>query len=195
MNASRLIWLLALMAICVGCSRTYIGDGGGTPSPDGQLRLSVTSHGAYGRSYVDNTKKEVWISLWRADANTPIFQRSYRVVGSDVSWDTRWTSASNVVVQFFDYGDGVTSYDAPPSRPKHQIRTIRFHVDGHTGKVSQEKDAAADLGWGEWTLILTLLGIGALVVGAVFRVVYLIIRARKRKAAPPPLPPAHRTGP
>lgn len=140
MNTSRLIWLLAPLAICIGCSRTYVGDGG-TSSPDGQLLLFVTSHGAYGHSYVDKTKKEVWISLSRSNRDTPIFEQSYRMVGSDVSWDTRWTSASNVVVQFFDYGDGVTKYDAPPSRPKHQIRTIRFHVDGQAGKVSEEKDA------------------------------------------------------
>lgn len=50
--------------------------------------------------------------------------------------------------------------------------------------------AAADLGWGEWVLVLILLGIGTLGIAAVFGVVYLIIRARKRKAAPSPLPPA-----
>ena len=131
------------MLCFAGCTRTYIGGGQGTPSPDGQLRVSVTSHGAYRHAYIDKTKKEVWISLSRAGAQTkkPLFQRSYRIVGSDVSWDTRWASPINVVVQFFDYGDGVSIYDVPTNTPTHSIRTIRFRVDGQTGKVSEEKDA------------------------------------------------------
>ena len=143
-------WLLTFLLFCVaGCSRTYIGDGQGTASPDGQLRLSVTSHGAYRHAYIDKTKKDVWISVWRAGTQTqqPLFQHSYQIVGSDVSWDTRWLSSSNVVVQFFDYGDGVISSDggglfgAPTDAPTHQIRTIRFRVDGQTGKVNEDKNA------------------------------------------------------
>jgi hypothetical protein len=131
------------MAYVSGCSRTYIGDGQGTASPDGQLRLSVTSHGAYRHAYVDKTKKEIWVSVWRTSAQTqtPLFQQRYRLVGSDVSWDTRWLSPSNVLVRFFDYGDGVTSYDVPTNAPTHQIRAIRFRLDAQTGKVSEDKDA------------------------------------------------------
>ena len=142
MTGFRHFSLFALLLFCVaGCSRTYVGDGEGTASPDGQLRLSVTSHGAYRHAYIDKTKKEVWISVWRARDQQPVFQQSYRIVGSDVSWGTRWSSSSNVLVEFFDYGDGVSSYDVPTNTPTRQIRTIRFRVDGQTGKVSEDKGA------------------------------------------------------
>ena len=41
--------LLATLPVisAMGCTRTYIGDGQGTPSQDGQYRLTITSHGAY----------------------------------------------------------------------------------------------------------------------------------------------------
>lgn len=55
--------------------------------------------------------------------------------------------------------------------------------------------AAANLGWGEWVLLLTLIGIGVMAVGIAIGVVYLVIRGRKRTAPPPPLPPAQKTGP
>ncbi len=141
MSGFRHFWLFVVLLLYVaGCSRTYVGDGQGTASPDGQLRLSVTSHGAYRHAYIDKTTKEIWISVWRAANQTqpPLFQHSYRLVGSDVSWGTRWLSSSNVMVQFFDYGDGVSSYDAPTNVPTHQIRTIRFRVDERTGKVGED---------------------------------------------------------
>jgi hypothetical protein len=133
-----------LMISAVGCSRTYIADGQGTPSPDGQYRLAITSHGAYRHAYIDQTKKEVRISVWpaRSSVQKPLFRERYFVVGSDVSWHTRWLSSTNVEVELFDYGDGVSSYDVSKTNaPTRQIRTIRLRVDRQAGTVREDNNA------------------------------------------------------
>src|ERR1035437_8225797 len=49
--------LAAVVLLSGGCSRTYISTGDpGVPSPDGDTRLCLTAHGAYGRSYTDRTR-------------------------------------------------------------------------------------------------------------------------------------------
>ena len=91
--------LLAAAIICGGCSRTYISTGDpGIPSPDGDTRLCITAHGAYGRSYVDRTGKLLDICIKRGSSTneTILFLHRYRFVGSDVWGAADWHSTNEV---------------------------------------------------------------------------------------------------
>ena len=90
---------LILVALC-GCSHTVVG--GHTDSPDKSLRLWVSSHGASGKAYVDKSKKKLWVSIEsRSETNSEVlFERDYILTGSDIEWDTRWSSNEAVAVVF-----------------------------------------------------------------------------------------------
>ncbi len=144
MNRFRHFWWPAILMLCLaGCYRPSVHDGQGKASPDGQLRLAVKSRGVYQRPYHERTRKVIEISVRRAGgaAQRPLFQQRYRIVGSDVSWHTQWLSPSNVVVQLFDYGDGVRRLAAPTHPPERPIRTIRFRVDRQSGNVTEDTSA------------------------------------------------------
>jgi hypothetical protein len=126
------------MLVSAGCMRTYVGSGGwGVVSPDGSTHLCVTGHGAYGHAYIDNTKKLLDIWIWRnsGEQQTTLFEHRYKFVASDMCEDTVWTSPQAVVVFVFDYGDGVSSYDArKASSPSNHIATLYFELDKQTDK-------------------------------------------------------------
>lgn len=114
----------------------------GVTSPDGNTRLAITSHGAYRKAYIDKTKKDLWIWIGRGvgQSETELLQKRYTVVGSDICWITQWISSTEVTVAVFDYGDGVSSYDAKKSgaKPQH-ITTLMFRLNNQTGKFEEKK--------------------------------------------------------
>src|SRR6266446_8325361 len=90
-----LITFLVLLTAIAGCTRTYISTGGaGIPSPNGTTRLGLTSHGAYGRAYIDRTKKllDVWITQGNGTNERILFLHRYRFVGADLSEHVQWNS-------------------------------------------------------------------------------------------------------
>src|SRR5437867_1671922 len=107
---SCVLLLIAVLG-ATGCSRTV--HGGFVDSPDKKYRFYGRVYGAYGRSFLENTAKTVWISIVANDANeTLLFRKEYRVNGSDVGWDATWDNQDNLTVVIYDYGIGVESADA-----------------------------------------------------------------------------------
>ena len=127
----------------VGCTRTYLSTGhGGVISPDGKTHLCLTSHGAYGRSYLDETKKQLDVFIYKdvGTNETTLFEHRYKFVGSDMSEHVQWNSPEEVLVYVYDYGPGVSSYDAEKSHAaSNYIATLSFHLEKQTGKFVQLK--------------------------------------------------------
>ena len=132
--------LLALAAVFItSCgSRTYIGKN--VPSPDGDTRLCITVFGAYGRSYIEQTEKEVAIYIKRgASTNeTILLDHSYHFVASDLFWTVSWNSTNAVTVQLFDWGKGIHGQWDGPTVPTNHIATIIFNLDKQTGKFTEQ---------------------------------------------------------
>ena len=137
---------LALVVITFlggGCTRTYLSTGDpGVPSPDGSTRLCLTRRGAYGRSYIDKTKKLVDIDIRRGFGTneTTLFSQRYKFIGSDLDVSIHWNSPDEVVVYVYDYGPGVSSYDVSKTGgPSNYIATLAFQINKGTGKFVEKK--------------------------------------------------------
>ena len=132
-----------MLLLCLtGCSYTNVGDGLGTPSPDGKFRLAVGVNGAYRQAYIDKTKKEVWISIKNGSAtnSTPLFEHRYILVGSDIEWKTGWSSTEAVSVEFYDWGDGVSNYDnMNHMTASNHIALLSFIFDKNTGSFIERR--------------------------------------------------------
>jgi len=138
-SASRFIAGLMLVALC-GCMHTVVG--GGRDSPGKRYGLSVGIHGASGKAYVDRSKKKIWITMeTREGTNSAIlFQQSYRLTGSDISWNVFWRSDEAVSVVLYDWGDGVSNYNNMHHLPaSNHIASLSFARDRTTGKFVEEK--------------------------------------------------------
>lgn len=124
----------------IGCTRTYLSTGAaGVPSPDGDARFCLTVHGAYGRAYTDRTRKllDVWIGRGPYTNEVTLFSQRYKFVGADLWGDIKWISSNDVVMQVYDYPDGVSRYDAP--RTSNHIATLTFQLDQKSGKFFEKK--------------------------------------------------------
>jgi hypothetical protein len=135
--------LIAVTFLCGGCTRTYLSTGDpGVPSPNGTTRLCLTRHGAYGRSYIDKTGKLVDVDIRRGFGTneTTLFSHRYKFVGSDLDAGIRWNSSDEVVIILYDYGPGVSSYDAPKTGvASNYIATLAFQKDKATDKFVEKK--------------------------------------------------------
>jgi len=142
-NAATALFLIASTLFTVGCTRTYLSTGqGGVVSPDGKTHLCLTSHGAYGRSYIDKTRKllDVWIWTGSGTNETMLFKHRYKFVGSDMSEHVQWNSPEEVLVYVYDYGPGVSSHEAETNHaPSNYIATLSFYLDKQIGKFAQKK--------------------------------------------------------
>ncbi len=140
---ATLVTSASIVLGCGGCSRTYISAGdSGVPSPDGDTRLCLTAHGAYGHSYVDRTSKLLDVCIKRGNSTneTVLLSRSYRFVGSDLWAHVMWNSTNAATLYVYDWGDGVSSYDVRDKpRPSNYIATIAFYRDHQTGKFKEKR--------------------------------------------------------
>jgi hypothetical protein len=132
------VMLVVVLAIgFIGCSATENSDGLGTSSPDGRFRLAVLIDGAYGHAYDDKTRKKIWIQIGSGSAanQTPLFDHTYILTGSDIEWQTRWSSAEAVSVELYDWGDGVNNYNnMKHMTASNHIALLSFVFDKSTGK-------------------------------------------------------------
>ena len=129
---------LMLIMSC-GCMHTVVGGGG--DSPDKCYRLWVSSHGASGKSYVDKSKKKLWVSISSGDGTNSavLFQQRYDLVGSDIEWKTHWVS-DEVSVVFYDWGDGVSNYsNMKHLKASNHVASLSFRRDPTTGKFIEKK--------------------------------------------------------
>jgi hypothetical protein len=129
--------------VSAGCSRTYVSTGApGIPSPDGDTRLCLTIHGAYGRAFTDRTKKllDLWIRRGPFTNEVTLFSDSYKFVGGDLGTDCQWRSTNEVVMHVYDYGDGVVESDATKRGiQSNYIATLVFYRDEQTGKFREKR--------------------------------------------------------
>jgi hypothetical protein len=141
---ARILILVALIGVMAACTRTYISTGDpGVPSPDASTtRICWTIHGAYGRSYIDKTKKLVDVCIKRGNQPEPriLVLERYKFVASDLEGHAQWISPDEVSLEFYDYGDGVSGYDARKSgASSNHIRTLVFHRIKEADKFVQKK--------------------------------------------------------
>src|SRR5258708_6706211 len=128
-----------LTSLC-GCTHTVVGGGG--DSPDKRYSLWVNSHGALGKAYVDKSKKELWVSIESRSGTSSavLFEQRYVLTGSDIQWDTRWSSDETVSVVFYDWGDGVSNYNNMKHLPtSNYIASLSFALDRSSGKFVEKK--------------------------------------------------------
>ncbi len=143
-SPAALLAVITLISFSGACTRTYISTGDpGVPSPDASsTRICWTIHGAYGRSFIQRTKKlvDVCIKKGQEPQAQILFSQRYKFIASDLGGDARWVSPEEVVIQFYDYGDGVSHYEASKtgaaSKPIHRLA---FHLDKQSGKFTEKK--------------------------------------------------------
>jgi hypothetical protein len=140
---ARSVVAAAIFFLWPGCTRTYISTGDpGVPSPDGDTRLCLTAHGAYGRSYLDRTKKllDVCIKRGAVTNETILFSRRYKFVGSDLWAHAEWISTNRVTLSIYDYGEDISRYDAcERNATSNQIATLSFYLENQTGKFREKR--------------------------------------------------------
>jgi hypothetical protein len=123
------------LAICLfvgaGCTRTYIStQKPEQTSPDGITRLGLVGHGAYGRSYVDRTRKLLDVVVLR-EAGTKevtLFLHRYTFVAADMGWHVHWASPAEAIIDVFDDSAG-----------SNHIATLRLAADQRTGKFVEKR--------------------------------------------------------
>jgi hypothetical protein len=137
-----LLLLAAAMLCFAGCTHTHVGDGEGTLSPDGRFRLAVGIDGASRHAYVDKTKKTVSILIGSGSGTNWVclYQHDYVLTGSDMTWETHWSSPEAVSVALYDWGDGVSNYNnMNHMTSSNHIALISFVRDKSTGKFIERK--------------------------------------------------------
>ena len=62
------------------------------------------------------------------------------MTGSDVEWETRWSSPETVSVELYDWGDGVSNYNNMNHLPSsNHIALLAFILDKNSGKFTEKK--------------------------------------------------------
>jgi len=115
---------------------------GGSKSPGNRYCLGVTSHGASAKAYVAKTKKRIWITISSLGTTNSLtlFQQRFVLIGSDIDWHTRWSSDEAVLIDFFDWGDGVSNYkNMQHLAASNNIASFSFALDPGTGKFIEKK--------------------------------------------------------
>jgi len=104
--------------------------------------MCLTAHGAYGCSYVERTRKLLDVCIIRGPYTNEmmLFSRRYKFVGSDLWADAKWNSTNAVTLFVYDYGNGVSEYDArAKTMPSNHIATLYFVLNIRTGKYEEKK--------------------------------------------------------
>jgi hypothetical protein len=126
-------------------SRTYVGTGApGVPSPDGRYRLTLRCHGAYGKSYISKAKHGARVGIWApghwTKTETNLFWHEYTFVASDLWGHIHWNSPQEVTIDFYDFGDGISSGDAEKGGvASNHIATIAYRLDSQTARFVEQK--------------------------------------------------------
>jgi hypothetical protein len=135
-------FLVLLATYICGCGYTYFSGGLGRTSPDGKFRVSIACDGAYGHAYIDKSEKKFWVSIDSGSAtnHTPLFQHRYLFTGSDIQWQTHWSSDEAVSIELYDWGDGVSNFNNMKDlAASNHIALISFALDKGTGKFVEQR--------------------------------------------------------
>src|SRR5688572_18272520 len=131
------ILAIGLVTALSGCfMHTVVGNGNGVESPDKRLTLRVESHGASRKAYVDLTKKRVYVLIWRKPSDymsndwERLFSGKYVFTGADLCSRIEWHGSQEVTVDFYDFGDRASSYDARRAgSPSNHVACVAFVLD------------------------------------------------------------------
>jgi hypothetical protein len=114
-----------ICGVLVGCSRTVTG--GFSDSPDKSCRAYVKVYGAYGKKFVERSRKRVRITIVSGAAGeNQLLRREYLLTANDLGWVAAWDSNSSVRIVF---------YDSKPDATNH-LRTLTF-VTNESGGFSE----------------------------------------------------------
>lgn len=146
MKRSIVLTLLLLTSALgiIGCSRTVTG--GYENSPDGKYRLWVRTIGAYGHAFVDRTHKTVRIrvdenpNLKNGGREVILFSKEYHFTCADVSLNSSWDDKGNLTLVVYDFGPGVSSYDAAQTHiASNHIATLSLTFDKQAGTFREKE--------------------------------------------------------
>ena len=128
---------IALLTL-LGCTATYTA--GFVNSPDGKYAFYGHVRGAYGRSFNDPTAKTIFLSIVKNDngKEKDLLERKLHVAGSAVGWEALWDKNDNLDLVIYDYGAGISSYDARRNGiPKRKIHAISYKMNPGTGTFTE----------------------------------------------------------
>jgi hypothetical protein len=67
--------------------------------------------------------------------------KKYVFNAAGLDWNVQWHGSDKVSVDFYDYGDGVSVYDARKTRaPSNHIATLTFQLDQQTHRFIEIKE-------------------------------------------------------
>ncbi|MCP4523036.1 MAG: hypothetical protein GY828_02345 [Candidatus Gracilibacteria bacterium] len=103
--------------------------------PEGATRdtsecyLVISIDGEARHAYTDRTIKKVSLSI-KEGKDKILLSRQYQLSGSDLSWDVTWKDKKYIKIVFYDYGDGISSYQKNSlSVPPRQMFILNFNYD------------------------------------------------------------------
>jgi hypothetical protein len=116
--------LLCLISFGAGCMHTVTGSGK-VLSPDGTLAVWVRKHGASGKAFSDMTLKRVFIVIGPVESKVQEkdFVKELKFTAADLEQNTVWKSTNEVQITFYDFGDGISSYDRRGA-PSNYVGTV-----------------------------------------------------------------------
>jgi hypothetical protein len=151
---------VTLLLASIGCTAAY--NVRTVESPDWKYAASCYVRGAFGRSYVAETKKSVVVQIyalephakelvekelkearaaavWRSNPGAPpinrrLFESKYSLKASSLEWNAVWGPHDDLSISFYDYGPGVSSENVP----KRSLRTISYRFDSGAGTYKEE---------------------------------------------------------
>ena len=132
---------IVLIFTVSGCMHTYVAGGLNRVSPDKKYRISVVSHGASAKAYVDKTKKRVYLGVWEITTNNvpAAFQSKHIFIAADLWWKVQWLANDRASVTFYDYGDKVSRYEGEKNGMiSNHIATITLQKDEKTGRFVEQ---------------------------------------------------------
>jgi len=144
----------------LGCAAAY--NARTDLSPDSRQAVRCYIRGSWGRRYYRESPKRIVVSIYSHGPNDRrlmeedldraraagvdvahaipgvqtklIFEKQYRVRGSDVSWYSVWRSDNSLSLVFYDYGPGkAIPYDLLKAAPKRALLELNFDYNPTTG--------------------------------------------------------------
>ncbi len=163
----KFLVFLAVSFNLLGCAAAY--NSRHDIAPDDRHSVCCYIRGAFGRNYYDETYKKILVSIYSRGPNDKmllerdlqeqrmsgvyvshpipglemkvIFEKEYRLKGSDLSWRSVWSPQNSLSIVFYDSGPGAAiPYSSQEITPKRLLRTINYSFDSNTGNYKEETD-------------------------------------------------------
>jgi hypothetical protein len=137
----RLLPLIAFVLFALtGCTKTWVGGHfyfpPKTDATSAKYHLVIDVEGAYRTAYVDQTEKEVRLTI--LEGKKSVFSRKYTVSATDLDWDVQWDKQDDLQITFFDFPEGKSGYgNYAFTLPSKQIFAVRFTYDTSAGSFTE----------------------------------------------------------